>query len=185
MCCKRTFCVCESHFRMWLKWLVSPSLVSRRYRVTVCMCLINGAELGDGAEASDCGNSSTSVNHTAQEWRAMKSITPNLAPAVPCRTPSFLWINRSCFKTFKCVLWAIFFFYLFLMGAGVSVTIFKVSYYILQRVDTFNLGCTSIVIVILVWPILFYQISCNYPTKTSGELLKVLSFLDHKSHFFS
>lgn len=35
---------------------------------------------GDGAEASGSGSSSTSVNHPAHEWRAMKSIKPNLAP---------------------------------------------------------------------------------------------------------
>lgn len=61
--------------------------MSRQYRVTVCMCLINGAELGDRVEALGCGNSSTSVNQTAYEWHAVKSIKPNLAPDVELRTP--------------------------------------------------------------------------------------------------
>lgn len=54
--------------------------MSRKERVTVSMCLINGAVLGDRAEASGCGNSSTPVNH------ATKSIKPNLAPAIHFRT---------------------------------------------------------------------------------------------------
>lgn len=55
--------------------------------MTVCVCLINGAERGDRVEALGCGNSSTSVNQTAYEWHAVKSIKPNLAPGIELRTP--------------------------------------------------------------------------------------------------
>lgn len=127
--CKRSFCVW-----IWLKWLLSPWPVSRRCRapVCVCVCVINGAELGDTAEASGCGNSSTSVNHTACEWRARKSIKPNLAAAVPCLAPwalSPVWINSGCFKTFRCFLWASFFFCFFLTGPGASGAVCNASLY--------------------------------------------------------